>query len=69
MTWASVLVDEEDPSKGFKFGTYKQFANATNCAAWWIKENVGGTPGDFKTLAYAGPKGLRYPRLAVAVVR
>lgn len=68
-TWASVPVDEEDLSKGFKDVTYKQFANAISCAAWWIKEKVGGTTGDFETLAYAGPKDLRYPLLAVAVVK
>ncbi|MCJ1350457.1 MAG: hypothetical protein MMC33_000438 [Icmadophila ericetorum] len=52
--WASVLVDGDDLSKGFKP---------------WLTENVGGTANDFETVAYGGPKDLRYPILAVAMVK
>jgi hypothetical protein len=67
--WASIPRKDNDPSKGFVDLTYKQFANAINHAAWWLKDNLDGARGPFETLAYAGPKDLRYPIIAVAAVK
>lgn len=67
--YASIPLNNSDITLGFRDITYRQFANAINCAAWWIKEHVQtrGTP--FETIAYAGPKDLRYPIIAVAAVK
>lgn len=68
--YASIPMDDNDLAKGFRDVSYKEFANAINHAAHWLQENVGGVvPGVFETLAYAGPKDLRYPILAVAAVK
>ena len=67
--WASAPVDNDDLMKGFKDITYKDFANAINHASWWLKENTVGDASPFETLAYAGPKDLRYPILALAAVK
>jgi acyl-CoA synthetase (AMP-forming)/AMP-acid ligase II len=67
--WASVPQNDKDVSKGFVDLTYKQFANAINHASWWLKETLDGERGPFDTLAYAGPKDLRYPIIAVAAVK
>lgn len=64
--WASIPQDDDDLSKGFVDISYKQLANAVNHAAWWLKDNLTGEISVFETIAYAGPKDLRYPILAVA---
>lgn len=65
--WVSITVDEREPFKGFKEITYSQFANAVNHAVHWLSENLPASPESFQPFAYAGPKDLRYPILAVAV--
>lgn len=67
--WASVPQDENDLSKGFVDLTYEQFANAINHASWWLENNLDKAMAPFETIAYAGPKDLRYPILAVAAVK
>ena len=67
--WASLPKDGEDLTKGFVNVNYKQFANAINHAAWWLEKQFPGHAGSFETLAYAGPKDVRYPILAVAAVK
>lgn len=67
--WASLPKDGEDLTKGFVDVNYKQFANAINHAAWWLEKQFPGRAGSFETLAYAGPKDVRYPILAVAAVK
>lgn len=64
--WASIPQDDDDLSKGFVDISYKQLANAVNHAAWWLRENLTGETSIFETIAYTGPKDLRYPILAVA---
>lgn len=66
--WASLPLDGDDLTKGFRDIKYKQFANAINHAAWWLKEQITSTV-TFETLAYSGPKDVRYPILAVAAVK
>lgn len=69
--WASVPRDDWDLAKGFVDISYKQFANAINHASWWLEKNLNSPerPHSCEVLAYAGPKDLRYPILAVAVVK
>lgn len=71
--WASVPRDDHNLSRGFLDITYKQFANAINHASWWLKRNTDPSnnlqSSDSEVLAYAGPKDMRYPILAVAVVK
>lgn len=67
--WASMPKDNDDLSKGFVDLTYKQFANAINHASWWLQEHLHGASNSFETLAYTGPKDLRYPILAVAALK
>jgi len=64
--WASIPRDDDDLSQGFVDISYKQLANAVNHAAWWLEENLTGERSIFETIAYTGPKDLRYPILAVA---
>lgn len=69
--WASIPRDNQDISKGFIDISYKQFANAINHASWWLETNLNSSESlpNFEVLAYAGPKDLRYPILAVAMVK
>ena len=66
--WLSVPVDETNLSIGYKDLTFWQLNNASNRAAHWLSENLP-TGEPFQCLAYAGPKDLRYPILAVAAAK
>lgn len=65
-SWISIPVDDRDLSKGYKDITYKQLNDAANHAAHWLLRNLPPSSQPFQCLAYAGPKDLRYPILAVA---
>jgi acyl-coenzyme A synthetase/AMP-(fatty) acid ligase len=67
--WASIPVDNDDLSKGYQDITYGQFANAINHAAWWLEEQMKANIKYVETIAYAGPKDLRYPVIAVAALK
>jgi len=67
--FACVPRDEEDISQGFDDITYKQFANAVNYASWWLDSVLGLSDGTFESFAYAGPKDLSWPVMAVAAVK
>lgn len=67
--WASTPIDNDDLSRGFQDINYRQFANAINHAAWWLKEQIATLCNDAETIAYAGPKDLRYPIIAVAALK
>lgn len=64
--WLSMPVDEHELSRGYKEVTYSQFANAVNHAVHWLIENLPASSEPFQSFAYAGPRDLRYPILAVA---
>jgi len=66
--WASIPADNDDLSKGYKDISYSQFANAINRASWWLEERLKGKE-NLETFAYAGPKDLRYPVIAVAALK
>ena len=67
-TYASIPRSEH-LSEGFVAITYKQLANAINHASWWLHSELGERDAAFDTFAYAGPKDLRYPILAVAAAK
>lgn len=67
--WGVMPLDEQDLSKGFRDITYENFANAINIAASWLQENVPPPSCDFQTIAYVGPKDVRYPIIAVAAAK
>ena len=53
---------------GFRTVTRRQFANAVNGVAWWIKDSLG--PGkDFETLAYFGSWDVKYNLLLFGAVK
>ncbi|KAJ5300979.1 uncharacterized protein N7443_005981 [Penicillium atrosanguineum] len=66
--WLSVPLDETNLSIGYKDLTFWQLNNAANRAAHWLSENLP-TGEPFQCFAYAGPKDLRYPILAVAAAK
>lgn len=68
-TWASVPVDDTDLSKGYREISYSQLANYANHAAQWLSQTLPLRPEPFQKFAYAGPKDLRYPILAVAAAK
>jgi hypothetical protein len=67
--WASLPIDNNDISKGYKDISYSQLANAVDHAAGWLLKNLPTATSDFETIAYAGLKDLRYPILVLAVAK
>jgi acyl-CoA synthetase (AMP-forming)/AMP-acid ligase II len=67
--WAVVPIDEGDLSKGFREITYREFANAINTAAAWLQDHLPFPERDFETIAYSGPKDIRYQIVAVAAAK
>ncbi|MCJ1313972.1 hypothetical protein MMC25_007652 [Agyrium rufum] len=64
--WACIPKDDSDLSKGFRDVIYREFSNAINHAAHWLKDSFNDEVVSRKTIAYSGPKDLRHPILAVA---
>jgi len=67
--WAAVPIEEDDLSKGFKNITFAELSNAINHAATWMQKNLPIALELFETIAYAGPKDLRYPIIALAAAK
>ncbi|PYI02362.1 AMP-binding enzyme [Aspergillus sclerotiicarbonarius CBS 121057] len=67
--WVSVPVDGQDLSQGYRDISFSGLNNAANHAAHWLRENLPETTEPFQCFAYAGPKDLRYPILAVAAAK
>lgn len=67
--WVSVPVDDQDLSQGYKEINFRQLNNYANHAAQWLTENLPHTSEPFQCIAYAGPKDLRYPILALAAAK
>lgn len=64
--WISVPVDDADLSKGYRDVTYKELNSAANHAARWLLHNLPASSKPFQSVAYAGPKDLRYAVFALA---
>lgn len=54
--------------EGYRKITFREFASAINCIAWWLHKTLGPTK-DFEVLAYIGPNDLRYPVLILGAVK
>jgi hypothetical protein len=67
--WVSLPVNELDLSQGYRDLSFWQLNNYANHAAEWLRKNLPQTLGTFQCFAYAGPKDLRYPILAVAAAK
>ncbi|KAJ5391006.1 AMP-binding enzyme [Penicillium cataractarum] len=68
-SWVSLPINEQDLSQGYKDISFRQLNNYANHAAKWLRENLPPTSDVFQCFAYAGPKDLRYPILAVAAAK
>jgi acyl-CoA synthetase (AMP-forming)/AMP-acid ligase II len=53
---------------GYRTVTYKEFANAINGLAGWLKENLGPSE-NFDVVAYMGPNDVRYTALLLGAVK
>lgn len=67
--WASVPVNEQDLSQGYRDVSFWQLNNYANRAAKWLSENLPESTEPFQHFAYAGPKDLRSSILAVAAAK
>ncbi|KAF2705779.1 putative AMP-binding enzyme [Pleomassaria siparia CBS 279.74] len=67
--WAAIPVDDNNLSKGFKDITYGEFANAIGHACAWLNATLPPAQLPFETIAYAGPKDVGYPIMAVAAAK
>ncbi|KAJ5196981.1 hypothetical protein N7449_007460 [Penicillium cf. viridicatum] len=67
--WVSAPVDDQGLSKGYKDINFRQLNKYTNHAAQWLTENLPKTSEPFQCIAYAGPKDLCYPILALAAAK
>jgi hypothetical protein len=67
--WISIPINEQNLSSGYRDITFRQLNNAANNAAHWLTQNLPETSELFQCFAYAGPKDLRYPILAVAAAK
>ncbi|KAL6713342.1 hypothetical protein ACLMJK_008807 [Lecanora helva] len=57
-----------DLSQGFRQVTYRDFANAINGIAWFLRTNLGPSE-TFETLTYIGPNDLRHNLLLLGSVK
>lgn len=55
--------------EGYHSVTYKDFANAVNGLAHWIRDTLGEPQREYQVLAYMGPNDLRYPALVLAAIK
>jgi hypothetical protein len=67
--WVSVPINEHDLSQGYKDIGFWQLNNYANHAAKWLSHHLPPASDPFQCFAYAGPKDLRYPILAVAAAK
>ena len=67
--WASIPLDEEDLAKGFRNVSYRDLVNAINLTASWLRDHLPPATGPFETIAYIGPKDVRYPIVAAAAAK
>ncbi|KAH8699187.1 hypothetical protein BGW36DRAFT_294468 [Talaromyces proteolyticus] len=68
--YASIPINNDDLSQGFRDITYREFNNAISKAAYWLEEKLGvPSTGSFPTFAYYGARDLRYAILLVAAMK
>jgi len=64
----AIFPKSEMLSDGLYEFTYKQFADSINHISWWLDESLGRNQSS-DTVAYIGPKDIRYSILAVAAIK
>ena len=68
LVYAELPKSPVDLSQGFRQVTYRQFANAIDGMAWWLRDKLGLSE-TFETLTYIGPNDLRYNLLLLGAVK
>ena len=68
LVYAELPKSSVDLSQGFRQVTYRQFANAIDGIAWWLRDKLGLSK-TFETLTYIGPNDLRYNLLLLGAVK
>ncbi|KAL9620744.1 MAG: hypothetical protein Q9160_004757 [Pyrenula sp. 1 TL-2023] len=63
------VINDQDPSLGYKDITYSQLENAVIHAVHRLSKTLPSTSRQFQPFAYAGPEDLQYPILGVATER
>ncbi|KAF2138742.1 uncharacterized protein K452DRAFT_300824 [Aplosporella prunicola CBS 121167] len=58
-----------DIADGYGETTYSQVARAVNKLAWWLDEELGKCTETFDTIAYIGPRDLRYAFIVLAATK
>lgn len=59
-----------DPRDGYKDISYREFANAVNRCAWWMRGILSDLEGQAsRTIAYTGPSDVRYGILTIAAIK
>ncbi|KAF1998814.1 putative AMP-binding enzyme [Amniculicola lignicola CBS 123094] len=66
---SSIPIDPSNLAAGFEDITYAKFANAVDHCAHWLKGILPPKAEPFQTVAYEGPKDIRYAILAVALAK
>lgn len=67
--YLSIPVDQKDLSAGFKDVSYGAFANAVDHCVHWLNSVLPLATEPFETVAYSGPRDIRYPMLACALAK
>ncbi|KAF1973116.1 putative AMP-binding enzyme [Bimuria novae-zelandiae CBS 107.79] len=68
-TWAVVPIDQENLSLGFKDVSYRELSAAVSIAAFWLQSKLPLLTEALETIAYTGPKDVRYPIFAIAAAK
>ncbi|KAF2125012.1 acetyl-CoA synthetase-like protein, partial [Dothidotthia symphoricarpi CBS 119687] len=67
--YASMPIDENDISKGFNDISYDTFGNAINHCIEWLQSVLPPPTSPFETVAYTGPRDMRYSILFCALAK
>lgn len=68
LVYAELPRSPVDLSHGFRQVTYREFANAIDGVAWWLRNSLGLSK-TFETLTYIGPNDLRHNLLLLGAVK
>ena len=68
LVYAELPRSPVDLRQGFRQVTYRDFANAINGVAWWLRNSLGLST-TFETLTYIGPNYRRHNMLLLGAVK
>lgn len=66
--YATITRSPYEITEGFRDVTIREFANAVNCAAWWI-DGQFGLSKTFDVIAYIGISDIRYAVFLFAAIK